>query len=323
MEIKGRNKECAIRMQISVENQFDRPGIWLKGNLHCHPDSGYNPGYSIVSPKQLCEDYLARGFDFLASTDYYFKEQTNLAGVTDGLITFAGAEMAGYDNLHLVCVGIDKIGEGFNMNFENIERCVRDTDSAGGLTILAHPHWSRLNWQTVAKLSEIGVVGFEISNRLCCKINGRERSDQMWDQLFDNGVFLAALGSDDWHALQRDVLGETWTGVLADKRSADGILEAIRARRTYASEGPLLRSIRFDVKGSIIVECSPCVSCFFMSSLLGVAAVHVDESTELFEVDLHEKGYRLKDWLYVCIEEANGRRAWSSGIKVKNIITEI
>jgi hypothetical protein len=79
MEIEGKNEECTIRMQINVENQFDHPGIWLKGNLHCHPDSGYNPDYSIVSPKRLCEDYLAKGFDFLASTDYHFKEQTNLA----------------------------------------------------------------------------------------------------------------------------------------------------------------------------------------------------------------------------------------------------
>jgi hypothetical protein len=323
MEIEGRNKERAIQMRISVENQFDHPGIWLKGNLHCHPDSGYNPNYSIVSPKQLCEDYLARGFDFLASTDYYFTEQTNLEGLADGLITFQGVEMAGYDNLHLICVGADKFEQGFDEDFENIHRCVRKTDLAGGLTILPHPHWSRLDWQTAARLAEMGVAGFEVSNRLCGKINGRERSDQMWDQLLDQGIFFAAFGSDDWHARQRDVLGQTWTGVLADERSRDGILKAIRARRTYASEGPLLRSIRFDPKGSIIVECSPCVSCYFMSSLLGIAGVHVDDSAELFEVDLHENGYRLRDWLCVCIEDANGRRAWSSGIKVENIITEI
>ncbi len=323
MEIEGRNKERAIRMQINVENQFDHPGIWLKGNLHCHPDSGYNPDYSIVSPKRLCEEYLAKGFDFLASTDYYFKEQTNLAGLVDGLITFAGIEMVAYDECHLIGIGIDKIDTDIKMDFENIDNCVRSIDSAGGITILAHPHWSRLDWPAGEKFRKMGIIGFEISNRLCCKINGRERSDQMWDQLLDKGLFFAAIDSDDWHALRREILGETWTGVLAKERSAEGILEAIRARRTYASEGPLLQSIRFDPKGSIIVECSPCVSCYFMSSLMGVAGVHAEGSAEVFEVDLHEKGYRLKDWLCVCIEDSGGRRAWSSGIKVENIITII
>lgn len=42
---------------------------------------------------------------------------------------------------------------------------------------------------------------------------------------------------------QAVALSGVWTGVLASERSADGILEAIRAGQTYASEVPQIKPI--------------------------------------------------------------------------------
>ena len=47
------------------------------------------------------------------------------------------------------------------------------------------------------------------------------------------------------------------------------------------------------------------------------------QDAELFEVDLSREGYRLKDWVVVCLEDRNGRRAWSSAIPVRTEVRDV
>jgi len=320
IEINGRNKEGPIHLTMNVDNQFDCSGMWLKGNLHCHPKDHRDP-------KGLCDRYLKMGFDVLASTDYYFVEQTKLSSYGDALVVLNGTEMAGMDSLslaHLICVGIDEIPRQYGGCVKRIRECVDDTNKQGGLVFVAHPYWSGLTADVVARLAEAGVVGFEVSNRLCWTINGKERSDVIWHELFDRGCYLAAVGCDDWHvSAGNDVLGKTWTGVLADARSAEAVMDGIRAARTYASEGPEIRNIRFTKTGRVIAECSPCVACHFVSAGYGVRTMRAGDVSESFEVDLAVDGYRLENWLCVCVEDQRGRRAWSSAIRVSNTITRL
>ena len=104
---------------------------------------------------------------------------------------------------------------------------------------------------------------------------------------------------------------------MVRERTPEGVLEAIRAHRTYASEGPEVRSIRFEESGAIIVKCSECVACHFMSRGMGVRSVVAEQGAEGFKLDLTREGYRLSDWFMVCLEDRNGRRVWSSTIPVR------
>ncbi len=167
------------------------------------------------------------------------------------------------------------------------------------------------------------MVGFEVCNRLAWRINGKNRAEALYDMLLDDGVFLAAVGVDDSHSFEERVTGLNWTGVLVSEPTPSAVLEAVRAHRTYASEGPELKSICLHENGHIVVECSPCVSCHYKSHGFGARSIHVNQPTELFELDLHTNGYRLHKWLYICLEDDRGRRAWSSAIRIHNHVRKL
>ena len=232
LTIDGRDKLGPIHLQIDVDNQFDAQGIWMKGNLHFHP-------HGKDDVKQLCARYAQLGFDFLAATDYHFVEHIDLSEHSDHLIVLSGVEMSGTGPLHLlhlICIGHRDTPPEYGDRLDRIAPCIQAVTQQGGLVFPAHPYWSGLSAQTVLDLARAGVVGFEVSNRLCWTINGKERSDQLWHYLFDQNCYLAALGCDDWTvAADADVLGKTWTGVLAEDRSPTGVIQAIRKGRTYAS----------------------------------------------------------------------------------------
>ena len=142
--------------------------------------------------------------------------------------------------------------------------------------------------------------------------------------LLNQGIHLAAVGVDDAHTLEDGmVTGQTWTGVLVCREGREGLLEAIRARRTYASEGPLIHAIRLEPRGAVVVECSPCLACHVRSRGFGVRSVQSGSLASRFEVDLAAEGYRMRDWVVVCVEDQSGRRAWSSSIPVRVEVTPI
>ena len=310
-EIKGKAKEGRkIRMRFDVRNQFDCEGEWLRGNLHCHVEQ-------MGGADECVEFYQGLGHQFLAATDY--STITPIPKSTDDFITLQGAEMFGVGKAHIICVGLTHDIAAPTGALDDIGRMIGEAEAMGAVTILAHPYWSGFSWEELLEVARRGVIGFEVSNRLCWRINGKERSEGLWQMLLGAGIRLAAIGVDDCntrHEEAPEVAGRTWTGALVRERTPEGVLDAIRSQRTYASEGPSIYSIRFESRGAIIVECSECVACHFTSSGLGLRTILAENDAERFEVDLTREGYRLNDWLVVCLEDKEGRRAWSSAIPV-------
>ena len=308
LELAGRDKQGAVRLHVDVQNQFSTTGHWLRGIFHCHVDQ-------IAEPHAVCEHYQQLGFDFLGSSDY--NSVTPMPRTSGNLITLQGAEVyypAQTDLLHVICTGLQHPVTPLNGSLNDVRRLVRDVQAQGGLAILAHPAWSDLTWPELMNLSGSGISGFEVSNRLCWRINGKGRADQIWQMLLNEGSRLAAIGADDANSWNEDVVGRTWTGVLSTEPTPKGILDAVRLNRTYASEGPQIRSIEFLEPGVIRVQSSPCTACHFVSRGYGARTARSRKPSEKFELDLSEDGYRIKDWLYICLEDELGRRAWSSAI---------
>jgi len=304
-EINGHDKKGPIKLRFEVKNQFDIiNGVWLKGNLHCHVNA-------MGNAQEVCKHYRGLGFDFLASTDY--ETVTALPKSTEEFITLPGAEKRSL--AHITFIGIqDDICSLKVDTLELLTAAIKEAESRGGLAILAHPYWSGFDWNRLCEIARTGVTGFEISNRICWRINGKERSEVLWHMLIDAGITLAPIGVDDSHGFNKQITGRTWTGVIANERTRAGVLEAIRAHRTYASEGPILKSIRVRDDGMLAVESSPCLACHFMSRAGGASSVVDDVESERFELDLAKYGYRIHDWISVCLEDKCGRRAWSAAI---------
>ena len=315
-QIDGRDKRRPIRLTIEVDNQFEGGGRWLRGGLHSHVAQ-------MGESREVCEHYMNLGFDFLATTDYL--SITPMPESSRAFTPVPGAEMfcpGGDDLTHIICLGLRHLPRPLDGTVEDVSRLVRDTETQGGLAVLAHPAWSDYSWEKAYALAKSGMVGLEVSNRLTWQINGKERSEELWQMLFNAGVRLAAIGVDDAIVLDdADVTGRTWTGVLVRRPGVEGILEGIRAQRTYASEGPEIHDFRIEPRGAIVVECSPCTACHFRSKGFGVRSLQSVSPSKRFEVDLAVEGYRMRDWVFACVEDEFGRRAWTSAIPVRVDIT--
>ncbi len=112
-----------------------------------------------------------------------------------------------------------------------------------------------------------------------------------------------------------------WTGALVSTYSQRGILEALRRKRTYASQGPELRGLDVTEDGKLHVLCSPCVACHVRSTgtEFGGATCYPagdHPTSESFEFDFAVHGYRVQNGVTIILEDARGRRAYTSPVPV-------
>ena len=315
LKIDGRDKTHAIHLNLKVHNQFDTAGIWVRGSLHSHitPDNH----------EAFIQKYIDYDFDFVAVTNYLTITPVT-SPAKEKILCIPGAELfwpAKKDLIHIICIGLKHDLQPLNGTMKDIARVISETAEQGGLSILAHPAWSGYNWEQLNRIASMGIDAFELTNRNCWAINGKGRSEELWQLLLDAKHTIPVTGCDDISTIYQDhVLGKCWTGVLVEKKTEHHILESIRQGRVYASEGPHIYSIRFTPEGTITVETSPCIACHIRSQGFGLRSILLSEPKQYFTIDLRIEGYRIKNWISVCIEDAAGKRAWSSAIPVEVII---
>ena len=193
---------------------------------------------------------------------------------------------------------------------------------------MAHPFKSGYNWEQLNLLCDAGLDGIEIVNS---NVRGKGadagRFDQIWHMLLREGRNLVAIGNDDAHGPHEDISQQGgisragWTGILAREVTVPSVLEAIREKRTYASEGPQIEKIEFNQNGKLIVSTSACVACHFRSvgGGRGGSSTYPEQgiTSQRFVLDLATTGYRVQDRLVIILEDAHGRRAWTSPIDIK------
>ena len=308
LTIKATSKQGPISLNMTVYNQFDFQGKWLKGNLHSHL------GRSNRVP-QIVDWYRSHEYDFLALTDHDIIQPVD-ENPSTGFTLIRGAELS---ECHVVGLGIDREVPRTPRTDEGLTALLENIKSQGGIAVLAHPHWTGWSWDELRVAAEGGLGGFEVFNSLCNTINGKGRADQLWELLIQDGFFPAAVGSDDAHSMDHPCLGGAWTGVLTEENSQESLFESIALNRTFASEGPSIRSIVWDPEGFIRVDCSPCTACYFSSVRGGARGIYPEPPhriSERFELDLADQGYRIKRYVRIVIEDEHGRRAWSSPMKV-------
>lgn len=321
-ELDGWKKKQPVRIKGVVHNQFGVPGKWLKGNLHNHLDRPGNEKWLA----DAVEHYHQLGYDFIAGMEH---DRIVDVSPRPDLVVVPGAEVSGPG--HTLVFGLDELPvvDARGEACQRMAALIRSVKQKGGMTFLAHPFKSGYSWSDLKLLCGAGLDGIEVVNsNVRGKIADSGRADQIWHNLLREGESLIAIGGDDAHGHHEDIgsLGwggfshMAWTGLLAGEFSSAGILEALRAGRTYASEGPRIRGISCSDDGKMKVSCTPCVSCHFRSvgGSWGGASVFPDEdaaASDRFVFDFATSGYRIQDRLVVVLQDEYGRRAWTSPIR--------
>ncbi len=329
LSIDGMAKQRPVRLTGTIRNPFAVPGMWLQGNLHSHLDRPGKPEWRSGA----ADHYRRMGYDFIGGMDH---NQIVDLGEPANLVIVPGAEMSSPG--HLLALGIrslpqlDKPADPDDGMVAMIEA----VKAAGGIAVLAHPFKSGYTWEALRRFCAAGLDGIEVVNS---NVRGKGadsgRADQLWHNLLREGWPLLALGNDDAHGPHEDadrsgwggIPHIAWTGVLAEDISAQGVLDAIRAGRTYASEGPRIKALSCTPDGKLTVRCSPCVACHFRATGggLGGSSVYPPDGQgvdDIFVFDFAVSGYRVRERLIVVLQDEHGRRAWTSPIQVDIDITD-
>jgi len=278
---------------------------FYKGNTHAH--STQSDGR--LSPEEVFETYHSAGYDFLALTDHWV-----LTDEQDyrGMLVIPGVE---YDFafrtqvLHLVCL-FRRAGDARGISRGMPHQAVIDhVNRAGGIVIAAHPAWSLNTPAFLASLN--GVEISEVYNTMSDEpFNGpRGNSESLLDVAAANGKYFRLVAADDSHPYQ----GEQCVScvmVQAAELSVPAILEALRAGRFYATQGPEFHNISIE-DGQITVETSPVSRISFCSNLCWVSdrcRSGQGLTREVYRVRPNERFVRVQ------ITDSDGKRAWSSPI---------
>jgi len=281
---------------------------WYKVGLHLHT----NLSDGRVSPEECARIYKEAGFDAIAITDHWrYGEAQELSG----LKIYSGAEynMGGADTsvnvMHIVGVGMDTEPE--IVKEEATRQSVIDAIRAsGGMAIFAHPAWS-LN--TVEHAQELdGFEALEIYNTVSdAGQSNRPYSGYIVDILANKGITYPLIATDDTHYYDGSDDTKSYVMVKANSIDKNDILNAIRARDFYATQGPELYVRREG--NTIIADCSECATLSFMSNLSWTA-----DRTQRGSVTHAE--YKIKEadrWVRVEVMDREGRYAWSNIINIK------
>ena len=293
---------------------FAAPGHWLKGNLHTH--STASDGHAAAAA--VCRHYHEAGYDFLCITDHFLERYgypvTDTTAFTEaGFTTLLGAEVhvpatRHGDLWHLLAIGLPL---GFNPPHmaEDAKTLARRCADAGAFVVLAHPAWSGLEVEDVLAIDAAHAL--EVFNLKSAVRTTRGHAGWLWDQCLVRGRELYAIAADDAHFDDQDWFGG-WVQVKAPANAADAILDALKAGRFYASQGPVLEDVARDGE-RLWVRTSPVVRI----TALGAGAAQATRGGErLTEASFDLGPFRKGGFVRVVALDQAGKIAWANPIRL-------
>ncbi|MBS1370591.1 MAG: CehA/McbA family metallohydrolase [Lentisphaeria bacterium] len=279
----------------------------FKANLHTH--STVSDGR--FGPQEVIRLYADHGYDALAFTDH---RRTNPVGSYDarGMALLSGIELhpAGPRGVpwHLLAIGVP---EGFPGEFASGQEAVDAVNAAGGAVFAAHPYWS--GFTSAEIMSLIGLAGIEVYNTSTRYI-GKAYNMQLWDEILDAGRRCPAIAVDDMHRCCDLFRG--WTMIAAEEGAPGALLDALKAGRFYASQGPEIHTL--SLRGNVFeAEFSPCVEAILVApgSRGFCGAVPDADGPGSPEKEVTGVRFELGDteprYVRLQIRDRAGRHAWS------------
>jgi len=290
---------------------FDNTLNWYKGNLHTH--TTVSDGQ--LSPAEVRRVYRDAGYDFLALTDH---NKLSDSEEKDGLLMFRGTELA-INIMEPRRVAYHIVGIGGNDQIavfsypdcgDDPQKMIDHLKACGAFVILCHPAWSLMTTADIMALH--GYDAVEVMNSVSDPY-ARGDSSYIIDTVMAAGRLSNMVASDDAHFYTGE---HCWaaTMVNAAELTHESIMEALRAGRYYATEGPRFKSIEVR-DGTIRVRTSPVKLVRFMSD-----SFYSEGRRVIIDTCANSAVYEIKpndNFIRVEAVDRDNRRAWSGYIDVR------
>ncbi len=252
------------RAARSVHDRSDRTTAALGlqpyfGNLHSHSALSDGTG----SPTEAYHHAREVGLDFLAVTDHAeLLDQTEwqqlrsaAARATDDAFvamhgfewTSGGPQAMGRGYGHMIVLNSEHYLRSFNCNLSRFYRFVGDDPDALGMF---HPTFgNRYDDFAYDESSDTAVALFEVHNTASEESHPmypRGRFEDAYQRALARGWHVGAVANQDNHDADWGDRDMSRTGVWAEALTHDAIYDAMRARRTFATELPVELSFTLD-----------------------------------------------------------------------------
>lgn len=289
---------------------FDEHLPFYRANFHLHTTCSDGR----KTPEEAMADYRAQGYDILAITDH--RKVTLRDGSVYGLLMIPGIELDFLlpgQAVHLLGLGVrEEIASLWNRQ-GTPQEAVDAIHHCGGLAVLAHPAWSMNTTETMASLQ--GIAAVEIWNSVSTlPVNAiRADSSSMLDALWANHpqTLCPVMANDDTHQYGSE-FAKGWNMIQAESLSVDAVLDAVRAGRFYATQGPTIDQLEMSNQ-QLTVSCSSAEAIIFYSNTPWVAGRSV------IGHDLRTATYQIRPsdrYVRVQVLDVSGQSAWSRPIPV-------
>lgn len=184
------------------------------------------------TPAEVIDIYKNADYDVLAFSDHH---SPNPVSTYDGkgMTLLSGIEIhpMGPRNVlwHLLALGVP---EDFCGRYSSAQAAIDAVRAVNGIIYCAHPN-GYFTSQDILNLH--GLAGIEVANSNG-RFTGRESNETVWQELIAQGWHCPALGVDDMHTAC-DFFAN-WTVVAAEDNKSETILQALKDRQFYATQGP-------------------------------------------------------------------------------------
>jgi hypothetical protein len=249
---------------------------------------------------------------------------------------------AGHKNIYTADAGVPLLDHRLD-DCNTGAKVVARVREIGGIAIPHHIGWTGMDWENfdpqVTPVIEIVSVhgAYEHMGNRPITHRGGLRGHFVQDGLA-RGLKFGIIGGTDCHGLlyqhgvawKRDPYRAGWAVVLATDITRESVLEALRARRCYATSGIWVRLL-FEVNGHIMGEefqdSGPLrirVECDSESPIQYIEIVRNNETIHSFGGEGHASKFTFEDkevpagttWYYLRVTCRDGNMAWSSPVWV-------
>ena len=250
-------------LALAAPSAYAAEGEWLAGDLHVHttyshdsyggpsddntgPEDFYTLGWSV---QEQFTHATTRGLDYLAITDHNdIRSQQDPGFGAGGVIPLPGYENS--LNGHAQMLGATTLYDNGDQSATAVQAVADALRADGGVFQVNHPADGSVDfphdtdWAYLYAVAPDTVEVWNISRLWQPPLPSGSSNDdavRYWEGWLDRGAKVGATGGSDNHwrsTFAAQGVGQPTTWVFARERTTAGVLEGLRAGRTFISHQP-------------------------------------------------------------------------------------